>query len=457
MNRRWVRIAAAGFVLAFAADGYAQEATRTLTMETAIELALRNNLSVRVARTQVAEAEGTRERNFAALLPHVTGDVMAVLQNSNLAVLGVSLPGIPTVVGPFSYYDFRIAANQAVVDRQAHHAWKASQRQEQAAKLDYQDARDLVIRQTAGLYLDAESALAEVQASESRVVTSEALEKLAKDQHANQLATAVDVVRAQVQLARDQQALLVARDDYETSLLALARFLGLEPGAPLELAEQLEFRHLETPALDRALQEALKARADYRALVAQREALTEQQKASHARYYPTFSLNGNYGAIGRNFGSMPGIGEIEGTISMPLFDRDRAGERKQLESQLQRLNEQIADLGRGIEQEIRKAVLDLNSTEQQVGVTQAALELAERELKLAEDRFRNSVTDNIEVVTAQDALAAAQDDRITALAKHADAAAALARALGATEESYQKYLGRSQNQSAESVSSGEKK
>jgi outer membrane protein TolC len=259
----------------------------------------------------------------------------------------------------------------------------------------------------------------------------------------------VDVVRAQVQLARDRQSLLVARDTYQTSLLVLARFLGLRPGTPLELAEQLEFKHVETPDLDQAVHAALDARPDYRSLLSQRESLVEQEKASRARYFPTFSIGGDYGALGRNFGSLPGIGEIQGTLAITLFDRDRNGEHKQLENRLQRLNDQMDDLARGIEQEIRKAVLDLESTEQQVAVTQAGLDLAQQELRLAEDRFRNGVTDNIEVVTAQDAVAAAQDDRITALARHADARAALTRALGATEQHYQMYLGGSMNQPPE--------
>ena len=418
-----------------------QPAPQRLTLNDAIVLALKNNLSVRVAGTQAGEAEGTRERQRATLLPHVSGDSLGNLQNRNLAVLGVSVPGIPTVVGPFSYFDFRVTASQTLVDRQSYHNWKASQSEESATKLDYQDARDLVIRQTAGLYLDAEDALAEMQAAESRVTTSEALDKVAQDQHDNQLATAVDVVRAKVQLARDRQSLLVASDNYQTSLLVLARFLGLEPGTPLELAEQLEFRHVDTPDLNQAVNAALQARPDYRSLLSQRDSLVEQQKASRARYLPTFSVGGDYGALGRNFGSMPGIGEIQATLSITLFDRDRNGEQKQLESRLQRLNDQMEDMTRGIDQEIRKAVLDLESTEKQVAVTQQGLDLAQQELKLAEDRFRNGVTDNIEVVTAQDALASAQDDRIAALARHSDAAAALTRALGATEQNYKLYLG----------------
>jgi len=138
---------------------------------------------------------------------------------------------------------------------------------------------------------------------------------------------------------------------------------------------------------------------------------------------------------------MAGIGEIQGTVSITLFDWDRTGQRKELASRVQRLNQQIDDLTRGIEQDLRKALLDLDSAANQVSVTESALELAERELTLAQDRFRNGVTDNIEVVTAQDTLASAQDDRIMSLARHADAGMALARALGATEKIYQTYLG----------------
>jgi outer membrane protein TolC len=431
--------------------GAQQAAPRRLTLRDAISLALKQNLSVRVASTQVQELEGTRERRGASLLPHVNGDALANRENIDLRamgisfptippIMGISFPTIPAVVGPFAHYDFRLAASQSLIDRHSYHNWKASEKQEEAAKLNYQDARDLVIRQAAGLYLDAQASAAEVEAAESRVTTSQTLEKLARDQHAQGLATAVDVVRAQVQLVRDQQNLLVARNTYQTSLLVLAHFLGLSPGAPLSLAEPLRFHHVQSADPDQALHSAIEARSDYASLLKQRESLVEQLKASRARYLPTLSVNGDYGAIGRTFGSMAGTGEIQGTLTVTLFDRDRAGEKIELQSQLKRLNAQIDDLSREIEQELRTALLDLESTESQVTVTEAALHLAERELSLAQDRFRNGVTDNIEVVTAQATLASAQDDRIMALARHADAVMALVRSLGGTEKIYQTYL-----------------
>ncbi len=157
--RRRARLLAA-LALAFAWGntlGAQQAAPQRLTLKDAIVLALKKNLSVRVAGAQVDELEGTRERRLAPLLPHVSGDALANRQNINLAALGFSgsaipIP-IPSVISAFNHYDFRVAASQSLIDRHAYHSWKASEKQEQAAKLSYQDARDLVIRQAAGFIL----------------------------------------------------------------------------------------------------------------------------------------------------------------------------------------------------------------------------------------------------------------------------------------------------------------
>ncbi len=88
-------------------------------MQDAIQKALQANLNVLVAGTRVDEAEGARERSLsAALLPRVNAQTYANAQNRDLRAFGLSLPGIPipNVVGPFSNYDFRIYAQQNVID-----------------------------------------------------------------------------------------------------------------------------------------------------------------------------------------------------------------------------------------------------------------------------------------------------------------------------------------------------
>ena len=420
----------------------AQESTPyRLTLRDAIQKALQANLNVLVAGTRVEEAEGTRIRRLSdALLPRVRVQSYANLQNRSLSAFGISFPGLPALVGPFSNYDFRVYAQQNIVDLQSYRGLKASERAVDAGKMDYQDARDLIIRAIASLYLNAESAAARVDATQSRVTDSNALYKLAKDKHDAGTATGVDVLRAQVQLANDKQALLVAQNEYKQALLALARNLGMSPSTPLELAEALRYQSLPQPQAESLVPAALVGRPDYLSLARQRQGLVEQQRASHARYYPMLSINGNYGGLGRSVGDVQGVGMIQGQIDVTVFDRDRNGEAQELANRVKRIEDQIADLRRGIEEEIREALLNLESADEQVAVAKEGQDLAQRELELAQDRFQAGVTNNVEVVTAQDELARAQENYILAVSSHTDAKFALARAVGDTEKNIGQYL-----------------
>ncbi|MGO9086635.1 MAG: TolC family protein [Candidatus Sulfotelmatobacter sp.] len=419
-----------------------EQAPYRLTLREAIEKGLQANLSVLVADTRIKEAEGTDVRRLsAALLPRVRGESYANFQNRNLRAFGISIPGLPTLVGPFSNYDFRVSADQNIFDLQSYRSWKASEHAVATSKMDYQDARDLIIRSIAGLYLDAQSAGARVEAAQSRVNDSEALYRLVKSKHDAGTATGVDLLRSQVQLANDQQALLATQNQYKQALLVLARNLGMNPATSLELAEPLRFQPMTLPGPESLVPSALLARADYLSLASQRQDLVEQQRASHARYFPKLSLNGNYGELGRSIGGVQGTGLIQGQIDFTFFDRDRKGEAQELAGRIERVDDQITDLRRGIEQDIREALLNLESTSEQVAVAQQGQELAQRELQLTQDRFRSGVTNNIEVVTAQDELARAQENYILAVSSYVDAKFALARAAGGTEKSIDQYLG----------------
>lgn len=419
-----------------------QSSAYRITLREAIEKGLQANLSVLVADTRVQEAEGTRVRRLSAtLLPRVRAQSYANLQNRNLQAFGISAPGFPALVGPFSNYDFRVAADQNVFDLQSYRGWKASQNAVEASKMDYQDARDLIVRAIAGLYLDAQSAAARVNAAQSRVNDSQALYQLANSKHNAGTATGVDLLRSQVQLANDKQALLAAQNQYKQSLLVLARNLGMSPNTPLELAEQLVYQPLAAATAETLVGSALVARPDYLSLASQRQELVEQQRASRARYLPKFGINGNIGELGRSIGGAQATYLIQGQVDFTVFDRDRSGEAQELASRVQRIDDQIADLRRGMEQEIRSALLNLQSTADQVAVAQQGQDLAQRELQLTQDRFRSGVTNNVEVVTAQDELARAQENYILAVSSYADAKFALARAAGGTEKNLDQYLG----------------
>lgn len=412
-----------------------------LTLREAIERGLAANLRVLAAGTSIDEAEGTSQRRLANLLPRARAEAVAGLQNRNLRAFGLSVPGIPATVPPFSTYDFRLYAEQPLFDRQARLAWRASQQQQQVAREDYQDIRDLIIRQVAGLYLNAQAAAARVEAAQSRITTAEELLRLARDRREAGVATGIDVLRADVQLANERQRQLEARTEAQQALLLLARNIGMKPGTPLALAEPLRFQPIAPVEIEAALAGSLDARADYRSLIAQRDTITLQQKSARARYLPRLSVRGDYGGIGRSLGEIRGTGTLQGGLSITLFDRDRKGEEMELESRLRRIDFQLADMRLAIEQEVREALLDIESAAEQVTVAEQGRTLAQQELAMARDRFQAGVASNIEITSAQDSVARALENYILAVSRHSDAKIALARALGATEKTYAQYLG----------------
>lgn len=412
-----------------------------LTLKDAIQLGLKANFSVLSSEAKTGEAAGTRQRRFANLLPRSHIETSLTYEKINLAALGISIPNVNPAVAPFAPYDFRVYVDQPVLDLQTYHSWKSSEQHEQAARNDYQDSRDLVVRVVASLYLNAQSAAALVDSAQSRVTLSEALLKLANDQHDSGVATGLDVLRAKVQLVNDQQALLVARNTAKQTLLVLARNIGLDPGTPLELAEALDFRPVQGPEITEAVNGALVNRSDYLSVLRQRDEQQELRRASRARSLPRISISGNYGADGRTFSGITTVGALQGALTLTIFDRDREGELHEIDSRLQRLSSQLADLRLQIKEDLREALLNLDSANNEVQVAQDGLTLAEQELELARVRFQSGATTNIEVTTAQDSLARAQQNRVTALTRHVDAKIALARALGDTEKNYDRFLG----------------
>ena len=127
---------------------------------------------------------------------------------------------------------------------------------------------------------------------------------------------------------------------------------------------------------------------------------------------------------------------------MNVFDGGRIrADIVQADATIQQRKDEMADLERRMDTDIRSALLDLQSAADQVAVAQDSLQLADQTLTQARDRFAAGVTDNIEVVQAQDSVAGAQENLIASLYAHNLAKVALARAIGMTETNLKQFIG----------------
>jgi len=73
-------------------------------------------------------------------------------------------------------------------------------------------------------------------------------------------------------------------------------------------------------------------------------------------------------------------------------------------------------------------------------VARSNIDLAEQTLTQSRDRFGAGVTDTVEVVQSQEAVASAHEQYISSLYSYNFAKISLARALGAAEEGVKEYF-----------------
>jgi len=427
--------------------GKASPETLALTFADAINRGLQNNLGLLLSGDNTLSARGQRWKELSNLLPNITTTTLEAMQETSLAALGLknalAVPGVqlPNVVGPFNYFDTRIFLHQSVLNLNYLEKERGAAFNVQSAQHNYRDARELVVLAVGNGYLQALAGGARVDTARAQVDTAQALYNKAVDQQKAGVSPAIDTLRAQVELQTRQQQLIVARNDFAKQKLGLGRIIGLPSAQEFTLAEKAPYEPLTPMSLEQSVQRALSLRSDYKALQAQVRAAEWSRRAATAEYFPTLDFSANYGAIGVSPRSTDTTYQLTGSINIPLFQGGKVhGEVLQSEATLRQARSQLDNLGAQIEYEVRTSLLDLNAAAEQVEVARSSVDLAQQTLTQAQDRFAAGVTDNLEVIQAQEALASANENYISSLYAHNLAKVQFARATGFAEEGVKQYL-----------------
>ncbi len=281
----------------------------------------------------------------------------------------------------------------------------------------------------------------EVESATSQRDTAKALFQQASDQKTAGLASAVDVLRSQVQLQSREQKLIVAQNNLAKQKLVLARAVGLTLGQKFEITTHVPYQELTPLSLDEAIESAYKDRPDFQSQMNRVRSAELERKAASAERYPSIGVETDYGLSGVNPGSSHGTVDAAGTLRIPIFQGGRVhGDVLRADASLTGERQRLEDLRARIDQEVRDAYLDLEASAQEVSVEKSAVTLATQNLEQSRDRFISGVTDNIEVVQAQDALAIANDAYIASLYSYNLAKISLARSTGVAGSRYAEYL-----------------
>lgn len=414
-----------------------------LSLHEAIQASVDNNVTVRLLKERIAAAQSAASTSLGAMLPNVSGFLNGRSQTVNLAAFGLPperLSGLGlsrSVTDPFEVYDARASLVQNLFSLSLIQRWRAAKTGIEVATLEAEIAKRDVMATVGLLYMEALRADEAVKARRADIELSQQLLKLAQDRKAAGVATGLDVTREEVQLENARQRLLVAQNDHESARLNLIRALGIDFDVHLVLTDSLTFVNVVHEKPDEALATAQENRTELKAQANRQRLASLSHSSVESERVPSLALNGDYGWIGLKPDEAYATRTLGLTLSVPIFDGgQREGRISETRSRVRQEAIRMKDVSDQVSLEVRNALLTLESSTQQVGVSHKGLDLAQKELAFARDRFAAGLATNIEVTNAQTSVARARDNVIEALFRFNASRINLARAKGELEKMF---------------------
>jgi outer membrane protein len=418
------------------------ERVLSLSLKRAVQLAIspEGNAQIQLSGEALKQAQARSIQARAALLPDFESSLTYRDMTLNLRANGLrfdipTVPGFsfsfPALVGPFTVMDARLSGSENVFDFSSIRRFQASRAGAAAAEADLASSEEQVAARVARAYLAAIRADADVETAHANVTLSQAVLDQAESQKKAGTGTGIEITRARVQLANDQQRLLVAENSRRRAHLQLLREMDLRLDIELELTDKLGYVPMDPITPEKARAEAMASRPDLQAQQQRETSARLSASATKLERLPSVSVFGDYGSIGSGINSSSPTRTYGATLKVPIFDGGRRDARRaEAASQYRAEQVRTSDLKEQIELEVRLALDAVLSADEQVKVAADGLSLSESELAQARRRYEAGVAYGLEVTDAQTRLERARDNQTQALYNYNVARIDLEQAMG---------------------------
>ena len=419
--------------------------TQRLTLKQAVALAIKQNPTQQIGLINAAESVQDKNISRSAFLPQANLRVADSANRVNLQAefggkpIFPGSPQLPGHVGPYQIFSAGPTFSSPIIDLSLWRRYRAARENVTASKADSLSTREQVILLVVSQYIGTLRSVANVEASRSRVELAQALYDQAADLQKEGVGTGIDTLRANVELQNEKQVLIQAENDRDASLFGLSKLLNLDPRQRIELADSLSFFDTPQPEVDSSIDQALSAREEWKAIEAREKSAKFDKQSTQYERLPSLRFDGNWAYLGTNINNGIPTYQYQASFDVPIFTSGRIkAEVTKSDLELQKLEQQKADLRNQIALDVKTSLLNLQSARNEVQVANLGIKLAKDEVDQARDRFKAGVANNIEVIQAQDALSRANDNQIAALYRFNQARADYARAIGQMEKTYAK-------------------
>jgi TolC family type I secretion outer membrane protein len=389
----------------------AVEAGGSLSLNQAIDLALKEHPAIKQSRETAAASRYNIGVARAAYLPQVNfvsnyyyGNAFSSAGRKPLtAATGGTVSSLSSAATTH-YYFYQFQATQLLYDfGKTPGLIKESRASFGASEQDYAGSRQQVALDARTAYFGYLAAQRALKVQEETVRQNQSLLKQAQGFYQVGLKAKIDVTKAEANLYDAEANLIKAKNGVDLARVNLMTALGLKTW-PFTQVEDV----LEVKAQPQSL-EALKTQARERRpeLLKNRHQQNYNQaavKVAQAGYFPVFTSNAAYGwqSLDQPFANAPSTWYVGAAMTFPLFEGlSTAYAVNQNKAQLRASQENYEVLRQNVSKEVEQTYLDVKSGWELIRASKKALEAARENLRLAWGRYQAGVGTIIEVTDAQ--------------------------------------------------------
>lgn len=238
-----------------------------------------------------------------------------------------------------------------------------------------------------------------------------------------------DLLRSEVELANAEQNKIKAENSYQVAVASLLNIIDRTGENEVVLTDDFSYEKF-SQTLEDSLAFAEKNRPDIAQVEANIRVAQSGVSIAEAGKLPTLSLSASKGW---NDSVLPDNDDWSAGVSASwnIFDAHLTKSKiKQAETSLVKAKEQAKQLRDSAALEVRQAYLNMTEAEKRIGTAGIAVEKAQEDMMIAQEKYRAGVGTNLDVIDAQLALTQAQTNKIQALYDFNVSKAKLDKAIG---------------------------
>ena len=408
-----------------------QAIPEVLTLERAMELALSNHPSLRVASGNQAIQESQVGQAQAGFYPQVQGSLGYTRRTTNATSTfqgsGVTRKALGDMTG---FYSSSVTLSQLLYDfGTTKSKVEAQQFQFQAANSDAQTTVQTVVINVQQAYFSLQQTQRLVSVSEEAITQFEKHLDLAKGRFKAGVAPKIDVTTAEVDLSNARLNLITARNNAMVARVTLNNAMGIQTTKQYRVQDPVQAEQYRV-SLDEAVARAMRLRPEMISQRAQEQAAEAAIKAAQGNFFPTVTSSANYSYSAIDF-PLVWNWSVGGTVNVPIFSGFLTQQQvAQARATLLTTKANGDVLRQTILLDVNQALLNLEAAWEKLRVTAVTVDQAKERLALVEGRYKAGLSTAVEVTDAEVALVNAQVNDVVAVSSYQAAKAALDKAMG---------------------------